>query len=821
MKRILFWAVSMFALGEVTYLYVDRIAKYSIALAMLICVVFLLVKKKKLLKTYAFLAISFIIGFSYIMLRDFAAPILYSDAVLSNEEVLDYDEFKVMIQGKSEKNIYFLDGEGLITEVNGTGDEGDITIRLGSGFNAYKIIVYGVRDDYEQGDTVKINGNISSIDSPTNVGVMNMYNYYRARGILFSATAKDIQIYKVDTGDRKSWVDIYYRFCSKLQGIRERLEARLDDIADETTSSFFKGILLGEKNQIEDYRKKLYQLNGIAHIIVISGLHISILGGIVFKIFSCLGLRHFISTVFSICFVLLYGVMSGMGFATLRAIIMLVISMIGSRLGKDYDMATSMSVALIITLLIEPFRILDGGIWLSYGAVSGVIMGRYIIRIIEDINPFKKLKKKRKKIYKLICTLIVTLSVNIVLSPVILFLYFELPIYSLLSNMLVVPMMGTLIFIGIFGLALSCISLIWGFVIFIPGKYIIEYVTYVCELIIKLPYHTINYGQPEIVSIVIYYITLILILLLIKPKHQEKIRKEVYRKLGCWLDYKRWIWVKSILISVILLMGVCGIILSEKHSEKALVYFVDVGQGDCIIIRNEDGNNMIIDGGSVSNSKLGEYVLLPVIKYFGMSEIDYWFVTHSDTDHTSGLIDIMSQGKLSGIRIKNIVIPETKLEEDGLSELISTASKLGTQVIYFTAGNKIEFEESEIICVAPVSNQKYEDKNQASLGLLYEAEGVNMLFTGDMDKEALQYMYEANRDRFLHGINVLKIPHHGSKYSICEKLLQGIKPNISIISAGENNIYGHPHQETLEELKEIGSAIIITSERGGILIEIK
>ncbi len=821
MKRILFWAVSMFALGEVTYLYVDRIAKYSIALAMLICVVFLFLKKKRLLKTYAFLTVSFAIGFSYIMLRDLASPIHYHDATTSNEEVLNCDEFKAVVHSKTEKKVYFVDGEGLITKVNVADGQCDITIRVDSGFKAYKVIVYGVSDDYEQGDMVRLSGNISNIDTPSNVGVMNMYNYYRARGILYSATAKDVDICKIQSGTRKSCLEIYYRYCSKLQELRTKLSTQLDKIASEETASFFKGVLLGEKNLIDDYRERLYRLNGIAHIIVISGLHIAILGGIVFKIFSYLGLRHFLSTVFSICFVLLYGIMSGMGFATLRAIVMLIISMIGARLGKDYDMVTSMSIALIITLLIEPFRILDGGIWLSYGAVSGVIMGRYIIRLFEGANPFKRLKKKRKRIYKLLCTIIVTLSVNIVLSPIMLFLYYELPVYSLISNMLVVPVMGILIFIGIIGLALSYISLIWGFIIFLPGKYIIEYITYVCELIIKLPFHTINCGQPVLVSIIIYYITLILILLLIKPKHQEKIRQEVYKRFGCWLDYKKWRWVKYTLISIILLIGACSIILIEKHNEKSFVYFVDVGQGDGVIIRNDDGNNMIIDGGSVSNSKLGEYVLLPVIKYFGMSEIDYWFVTHNDTDHTSGLVNIMSQGKLSGVKIKNIVIPETKLEEDGFSELISTASNLGIKVIYLTSGDKIVFGNSKITCVAPVSNQKYEDKNQASLGLLYEAEGVGILFTGDMDEKALQYMYEANQDILIDNIDILKVPHHGSRYSICEELLWGIKPAISIISAGEKNIYGHPHKETLEELKGVGSVCFTTSEVGGIMIEIK
>lgn len=821
MKRTLFWAVSMFALGEVAYLYADRIVKYSIALAMLICVVMILLKKIKYIRLYIFFVVSFLLGFGYIMLRDSISPISYAESTETNAKIIQYEDYRVISQGKNISQSYCLNAEGIVTNVK-VADQGiNITIKFGKGVCSYKVIIYGVREDYKVGDKVCIEGVVNTISSPTNVGVMNMYTYYRARGIFFSGQGNEVLIEKIGFGGDNIFEDAYYKMLSWLTDVRGELSEQLDKIANKKTATFFKGILLGEKDYIDDYTGKLYQINGIAHILVISGLHISMLGGLVFKMFSIVGLGQGVSAVLSIVMVVLYGAMSGMGFATLRAVIMLIVSMVGGRLSRDYDMVTSMSLSLAIMLLIEPFRILDGGIWLSYGAVSGVIMGRYIMRLLDGKSKIKRLKRKRKKLYNLLWSVTISLSVNIVISPIILSLYFELPVYSLITNMLVVPIMSVVLILGILGLGLSYVSLIWGWLVYIPAGYIIKYITSLCEFITGLPFNMLNCGSLSIWSIILYYSCLITILLFIKPKVQGKIRHSIHERFHIWLDYKRWKYIYVGIIVVNIILCAFGIFAIEKIKEKSFVYFADVGQGDGILIRTKDGVNMVIDGGSTSNQNVGEYVMTPVIKYFGMANIDYWFITHGDSDHTNGLEYILKQGDLSGIHIDNIVVSNLVEADKKLLDLIEQAEGEGINIIYMTAGDKLVSGNCELTCVAPFNDMDYEDGNQASLGLLYLSGEVSMLFTGDMDEKAIAHMYQKCVDIFSPQISVLKVPHHGSKHSICSDFLEYIKPNISVISAGRNNIYGHPHEETLDALESIESRIFSTDNMGGVVIELE
>ena len=807
MKRILFWASGMFALGEVAYLYADRIMVYGIALAMSVCLVLIFTKRRKYLRQAIFLCVCVVCGFLFIMIKNSKMPIDYKSG---------YSEQK-----------YFIESDAVVCEVNH--DKQCIVAKIGNGMASYKIIVYQVKDNYSPGDYVSLNGNISQIEEPTNPGVMDMRKYYAAREILFSSNSKDIQINMLP--GRKNYI---YSFWGKINNIRGKLIYRIQKLCDADTAGFLISVLLGDKDYLDDDTEKLFQLNGISHILVISGLHISLLGGVIYKFLGALSINKNLGAIITIITLIFYGNMAGAGYATMRAVMMLITSIVGDRISRDYDMLTAMSLALLVMMLANPFCILDGGMVLSFTAILGVSLGKYIIKLLMKKRTFKTLKKKRQILYYIISGIIMSASVNIMLTPVMCGIYYGFPLFSLLLNIIVTPLMSIVVILGIAGLLVPFVIPVWGMMIIFPIKYIYQFYICICRCIIKIPIHYVNTGKPSPENIIIYYLIVLFSLVIINPAVQRKIRKYIYSRFHLSFSVKKW----SILFTVIWLAvsGLTGSVALILHSisRESIVAFVDVGQGDGTFIRTEKGINMVIDGGSSDNEKLGEYVIAPMLKYYNMARVDYWFVSHGDTDHISGLLYVLREGALSGISIENIVLGCRFMEDDVIQQIISMANEQGINIITMYPGNYLSFDGGKITCLAPDMLFDYEDKNQASMALLFSSADVRILFAGDTDSVGIDNILESgvldralsendvsDGDRldevaYVTPLCVLKLPHHGSKYSVSEELYSYFSGGIGIISCGENNRYGHPHRETMERLEEAGIAVYRTDELGAI-----
>ena len=230
----------------------------------------------------------------------------------------------------------------------------------------------------------------------------------------------------------------------------------------------------------------------------------------------------------------------------------------------------------------------------------------------------------------------------------------------------------------------------------------------------------------------------------------------------------------------------------------------------------------MIDCGSSDNKKVGEYVLLPALRYYGMAELDYVFITHGDKDHISGLQELYEL-EHTGIRIRNLVVAEYG-DREGLLELINQAEQHGTEVLYMDAGSIFSEPEAgasgifRIACIYPGESDVHTDANEASLVLQASVGSFRLLFTGDAGETAEQQMTETGR---LDAVDVLKTGHHGSRYATSESFLQYIKPQYAVISCGKKNRYGHPHKETLERLQAAGAEVYRTDSSGAVILQIR
>ena len=242
---------------------------------------------------------------------------------------------------------------------------------------------------------------------------------------------------------------------------------------------------------------------------------------------------------------------------------------------------------------------------------------------------------------------------------------------------------------------------------------------------------------------------------------------------------------------------------------------IDVGQGDCIFLRGPYGTTYLIDGGSSDVESVGKYRIEPFLKSQGTAALDYVLVSHGDSDHYNGILEMIQRQNL-GITIKCLVLPVNYAQDEKLVELARIAQDYKTKVVIMTKNDKIVEGPMEIICIQPGKEDIALEGNAGSMVLGVSFKKFDMLCTGDVEEKGEEILINQLKKN---SYDVLKVAHHGSKYSTKFSFLNIVNPKISIISAGNQNMYGHPHKETLERLYQSGSIVYQTKERGAITIE--
>ena len=261
--------------------------------------------------------------------------------------------------------------------------------------------------------------------------------------------------------------------------------------------------------------------------------------------------------------------------------------------------------------------------------------------------------------------------------------------------------------------------------------------------------------------------------------------------------------------------GLALILIIEIGKEELEVTFLDVGQGDGIFLQTDTGLTCMIDGGSTDIKQVGKYRIEPFLKSKGVRKLDYVFVTHGDQDHLNGIVELMER-QAYGISIDTLVLPRKDVWDDTLWQLAYQADMQGVSVVAMHEGESVEDARISIECIHPAENSEADPGNASSLVLKVTCQNVKLLLTGDVEGKGEEELVE----RFSEEIFLLKVAHHGSKNSTRELFLEQVKPKYAIISAGRNNSYGHPNQETIQRLKQSGVKIYSTQDNGAICFRI-
>lgn len=583
----------------------------------------------------------------------------------------------------------------------------------------------------------------------------------------------------------------------------------LDKITSAKYSGIYKGILLGDKSDIESDTRSLYKMAGISHLLAISGLHISLIGYFVYRTLrKIMGLYP--SGIFTFTIILCYVNMIGENISAKRAIIMFGVSLLAKLIGRTYDILSALTLAFIIIIYTNPLAIFNSGMLLSFGAILGIILLHTpLMRFIKINN-------------KLISSFLASEMINTIIRPISAYFYYEISMYSSVINIIIIPFMGIIVVCGILGIIIGSVSVHLGSSVIWIGCRVLQFYDFVCRLFLKMPYATRIVGIPGNLRLVIYFGLLIIAVIILHIYLNRN--DEIYNNdnecniVNCGeIDTFKVRNIKRISVCMVLIL--LNVILLSNNVKGVRINMLDVGQGDSICINNA-GNTLLVDAGSSSEKDITKYTILPFLKASGIECVDYLIMTHSDMDHINGMNDLMEYKYNGRNYVKNIIVPkinETVVDKN-YRNIISKAEKEKINVIYLGKGDIIQMKGLQIRCLWPEDDRKL-DKNDLSLTfyLSVSESDFRMLFTGDLGMEGEKMLIKSGiSDK----VNVLKTGHHGSNNSSSAEFLKVLLPEVSIISCGVNNRYGHPGQDALKRLKNIASDIYVTKDTGEIDIHV-
>ncbi len=645
-------------------------------------------------------------------------------------------------------------------------------------------------EELKYGQYVKAKGKLELLEGNRNMGGFNEFLYYRTRKIQY----KTFPII-LEKGNIKWSVGV----------LNDKIKNKLNYIYDvslpEREAGIVKSMIIGDRTGLDDYTAELYRITGIYHILAISGLHISIIAYVINSIFGLFWGRK-ISGILTICILVFYCIFTGSSVSTVRAVVMFSIIIVGYIVNRESDLLNSTAFAAICLLIYEPLYIWDIGFQYSFSAVFGIaICSKAFDRVINRAVFLTK-EKFPKFVFILDNILVknylsVCVSIFVCTLPVVLYHYYYFLPYSVFANMIVLP---TLCVATVSGILIGIIGMFFlEGAIFVSGIFyiIIKVYEWICIFFSSLPLSQILTGQVSIIIILIWCVLVALMIYYINSNKQESKKRKKY------------------FLSTIVLF-ICATLIAKYYPKNLEIAILDVGQGDCFVI-SSNKEIYIIDGGGLHSKEYGENtgvsVLLPYLNYKGISYVDKVFITHFDNDHATGIIELLDKKRVGDVYISNKSSSSNEIYE----KLNLLQSKYDFPINTISAGNIIQGDNLIFNVLYPFEDSQVDNINNESIVLKLTSDKLIFMFTGDVDSLAEAEILGKTNNL---NCDILKLAHHGSKYSNSEEFLREVNPKIAVVSTGRGNVYKHPSKETVERLDENNITLLNTADVGAIIISL-
>lgn len=580
-----------------------------------------------------------------------------------------------------------------------------------------------------------------------------------------------------------------------INNLSIKIKQNLEKILPEKTVGLAEGILLGDSSELGEGLKENFRDCNLSHMLAVSGMHLSYL-------IVCLnfvlnkrkfGIRN--CKIISIVVIIIFMLITNMSPSVVRAGISAIIGILGTLIYRKQDTYTTIAFACLLTLIKNPFSLLNIGMQLSYLATLGIVTFYPLLSKI-------KIPEGKIKNY-IIENTFVTISANILILPITIYNFNTIPTNFLLSNLIAGPVLGISLIFELITVFVSVISInlakIPGFIV----NVCLALLTKITEIISKIP--NITVVTPKILCVILVYIIILNICLYIN-------NKEIFK------NYKIS-KVLFILISITLITNSINIESGMRF------YFIDVGQGDSTLICTPTGKNVLIDGGgsrTPDKYDVGEKVLLPYLLDRRIKKLDYIIISHFDADHAQGIETVIDK-----IKVKNIVVSRQASQSVEYDKIIKMCKEKKIKIIDAKRGEKIVIDKYAYFDILHPGDILLDDgkgglnANAIVAKLNYKMDNklFTVLFTGDIEYDAEQELVKEYGNKLK--ADILKVAHHGSKTSSSQNFIELVKPKIALIGVGKDNTFGHPNESVLERLRDLKCKIYRTDENGEISIKVK
>lgn len=641
--------------------------------------------------------------------------------------------------------------------------------------------------DLVPGDLVLMKGKLSQPSGQRNPGGFDYKLYLKALSIEGLMTVKPENIRRVGQ---------QLRLYDRILGIKHHLEHQAELNFSDDVADLLKGVVFGEKNINEELTQS-FQDAGVTHVLSVSGLHV----GYVFLMLSYLLIvlkinkRHWI--LFLVPALLFYVALTGFVAPVMRAAIMLLCVAGGQGLHRERDALNQLCLAGIIILGIWPAQLFQAGFQLSMGAMLGIILFYLPLLYAYEKHRNKKWAHHRIKPGPMVQGLVLTFCATAGTLPILLYHFKSFTLISLLSNLLVVPLIGVFLLAGMGFLTIVAIFPLAAPVLALPIEFLGESIVVVLAGINDLgnsaDIFRINRGALSLAETAL----LLLLILLISGYF-----------------YLRQPYVRNTVLSFSLVL-VLIVAAAPLLPRNLVVTVLDVGQGDSILIQTPGGQNYLVDGGGYlfeRTNRVADRVLYPVLYAKNIRELDAIFLTHNHVDHSQGVEELI----FDGYPVEYLFMSVQTNNDELLNQQLVPVSLL-------KKGSVVKARDGVTITVynpdGPIRPVADEEQNNASLVMAVSYQNFNLLLCGDIETEVeKQLVAELQAQGNERDFQVIKIPHHGSKTSSSLAFLQAVEPETAVISVGANNSFNHPNDEVINRLEEEAITALRTDQKGAVEI---
>lgn len=743
MRKLMWFAIGFcFACAVGAYFYFTNLWIFGAVALVLAIVTFVLIRRLKMLRVVGCLLLAFSLGVGW-----FCA---YDTQYLSHVRSMDAKthNLTVTVTDYSVRTDYATNVTGRIT-VNG---------------QQYSVLLYLDEDEsYSPGDEISGRFRVRF----TALGGAKEPTYHSGKGIYLLA-------YQAGTATAVKAGQIPEDFTPAV--FRKAIIDRIDQLFAGDSAAFCKALLMGERSGIDYEMNTAFKLSGISHIVAVSGLHVSMMFGIVTLL---IGRRRWLTGIIGLPILLLFAAMMNFTPSVSRACIMQALLLIASFFDREYDGPTALALSALIMVVANPMVITSVSFQLSFACVIGIMLfcEKIYKWLLADGGKGKGFLPGLRRWFS--GSVSVSLSALVFTTPLMAYYFGAISLVSVLTNLLVVWLLP-FIFAGV---ALACLASILlpqiAMAFIAPTSALAHIVLDTAVLFSKLPFSTVYTVSDYIVIWLVFAYLLLTVFMIMRKKP---------------------VLIFACLVTVSLCAAICASII-EPMTDRTRVTVLNVGQGQSILLQSE-GKTFLVDCGGDSPTASADLAAETLLSQ-GIYHLDGLILTHFDKDHAAGAANLVDR-----IDIDRVFLP--LIEDDyGYGQIIRQS--VDEAVVNVHGDMKLRFGDALITLYGP---ETYNLSNDSGLCVLFQHENCDILITGD--RGSLGEALLLNRTD-LPKLDVLVAGHHGSNGSTGEALLAATEPEYVFISVSDSNPYGHPAEELLQRLYEFGCIVYRTDIHGTII----